>query len=228
MNDFAGRASLPDALAQCARGAGWNTATFLYQTRDVLARLAPDRTQDLLDVGCANGLIDIVLSACCRSLLAVEPVAELAALARGNLAPFENVRVELGHAASVPAPDRSFDRVLMMEVVQYLAPSELPACFAELRRVTRVGGRIALISVPDGRKREEFLGPYLRSVREATHLSDDQKQGILARNESAAWYPPEHLTALWRALGCTATVHTLPPYHPQHDHRIDLLVTVND
>ncbi len=79
IEEYRKKAALTEAIAQSGRGNNFNSVDFLYLAKQVvdLLKLRPDHT--LLDVGCANGLFDIMLSACCRSILAVEPVADLRA-----------------------------------------------------------------------------------------------------------------------------------------------------
>lgn len=67
-----------------------------------------------------------------------------------------------GDAASLPFPDRSFDRVLSCVGVQFCANGSAAA--AELMRVCRPEGRVVLIAwTPEG-----FLGQVLGAVSEAT------------------------------------------------------------
>lgn len=225
IDQYRRKASEPDALAQSGRGAAFDAVGFLHVAREVLGLLALRPEHDLLDVGCANGLLDIVLGACVRSVLAVEPVQELAAIARANLAENRNVRVQSGHAAAIPAAAASFDRILMMEVLQLIAPAEARTAFRELRRVSRDGARI-IGSIPHARHRDRFLGLYLDGVRKATHLSEAQRAGIIARNEKSSWYEPDELAAWWSELGCSTDMRSPSIGSPNADHRFHLIIHV--
>lgn len=198
------KASLPDALAQSGRGAGFDAVAFLHSVREVLALLEPARHHSVVDVGSGNGLLDIALSACCARLLALEPVAELATRARANLAGCPGVEVAVAHGAAIPAADGRFDRALMLGVLQLVAPEEAKRICAELRRVVRPDGRVLIGSVPDARGREAFLEPYLAGIDRAAHLAPEVKAAIRERNLRASWYEAEELIAWWRALGAKA------------------------
>jgi protein-L-isoaspartate O-methyltransferase len=226
LGEYRRKAALMDPLEQAGRGKEFQGAGFEQVVKETLALLAPDADHDVLDVGCANGLLDRVLSRHCRRLFAIDPVEELVALARKNLAPYANVRVDVGHGAAVASEDDHFDRVLMLEVLQLVVAAEARAIFAELRRVTRPGGRILIGAVPDARRREEILGPYLEGVRDAAHLSTGQKADILARNERASWFDPTELVTWWDDLGCEAVPHAPSPSYPNADHRFHLIVSV--
>lgn len=226
IEEYRKKAALPNPVAQSGRGNQFEAVEFLYVVKEVVELLDLRPAHNLLDVGCANGLLDIVLSACCHDVLALEPVKELAELARKNLAHCRNVRIEAGHGADIPSPDGSFDRILMLEVVQLVSPDEIRKVFHELRRVARPGARILLGSVPDARCKDAFLGPYLEGVRTASHLSEGQKSEILARNASAHWYDAADLAAWWRDLGGKAERHPLPAGDPDAGHRFNLVVSL--
>jgi len=226
IDQYRKKAALADPLGQAGRGREFHTLGFLHVVRETIALLDLRHEHDALDVGCANGLLDIALSSCCRSVLAVEPVEELATLARKNLTDCPNVRVEAGHGAAIPASDGSFERALLLEVVQLVAPDEVRKVFRELRRVMRPGGRILIGAIPDARHRKEFLSSYLEGVRSAPHLSQEQKMEIIARNEKASWYDPDDLIACWNELGCRAKVQKPSPSFPNADHRFHLIVFV--
>lgn len=224
--EYRRKAAAADPLVQSGRSDRGEWIEFLYTLHQMLGLLDLRRTHDLLNVGCANGLTDIVLSACCRSLLAIEPVEELAALARDNLSGCPNVTVAIARGDSIPSEDARFDRALFLEVIQLMTPGEARRTFAELGRVVRPGGRIVIGSVPDARRKDAFLAPYLRGVREATHLSDEQKHAIVTRNHSAHWYDPEELMGWWRELGGEPRLHTLSERDPVSDSRFHLVVDI--
>jgi len=222
LEEYRKKATLTDAIAQSGRGDKFNSVDFLYLAKQVveLLRLRPEHA--LLDVGCANGLFDIVLSACCQSILAVEPVAELACLARQNLAGCPNVRVEISHGAAIPAPDEYFDRILMLGVLQQVPPSEAKLLFKELRRVVKPSGRVLIVAIPDSKDKQRFLDPYLQGVRTATHLSPQQKEQILTRNGKGHWYDFDELARWWAKLGGLCTRHPPSPVETDKSPRFHL------
>lgn len=228
IEEYRRKASLPNPVAQSGRGDRFDTVGFLYLVRHVSQLLELQTEHDLLDVGCANGLFDIVLSAQCKSLFAIEPVEELAALARHNLSNCLNVEVKAGHGANVPAADGSFDRVLLLDVVQLIPPRELTPVFHELHRVTRPGGLILIGSVPDGACRKSFLEGYLAEVRGASHLSDAHKEEIIQRNENAFWHCSDDLETRWSELRCEAVRHPLLPIDPNAGNRFHMTVRVGE
>jgi cyclopropane fatty-acyl-phospholipid synthase-like methyltransferase len=225
LEEYGKKALLPDPIAQSGRGNAFQAVEFLYVAKQAVELLELGPAHHLLDVGCANGLLDILLSACCKTILALEPVAALVELASRNLAGSANVRVEPGHGAAVPASDGAFDRTLMLGVLQMISPEEAQSVFKELRRVTRPGGRIVIASVPDSNKKRAFLGPYLDGVRQATHLTEEQKHQILTRNQNGHWYDFDELARWWQALGGRPQRRALATGDPDHNHRFHLEVS---
>ena len=220
------KAALEDPLEQAGRGKEFHAVGFLHVLKDTLELLDLRPEHEVLDVGCANGLVDLVLSVCCRHVLAVDPVHELVALARKNLAECLNVRVEVGHGAAVAAGDSQFDRVLMLEVLQLVTAKEARDIFRELQRVTRPGGRIVIGAIPDAHRRDEVLGPYLEGVRRAPHLSAEQKVDIVSRNQRASWYDPAEVVGWWKDLGSEAVPRRPAPSYPNANDRFHLIVSV--
>lgn len=218
------KATLEDPVAQTGRGQKFDALSFLHMVHETLGLLELQPQHNLLNVGCANGLIDILLSACCKRLLAIDPIEEMVTLARQNLRGYENVQVALGHAASIPAEARLFDRVLMLEVIQLINEDELSNVFEELHRVTHPSGKLLIGAVPDVRFRDAHLNPYLEGVRNAQHLSQAQKDDIIQRNERSNWFHPDTLIDTWKTLGRTAKIQPLSDHHPNADFRFYLLV----
>jgi SAM-dependent methyltransferase len=104
-----------------------------------LAALAPLADRMLLDAGCGTG--SVLRSAARRGarVAGLDAAAEMIAEARRRL-PDADLRV--GDIAALPFPDATFDVVTAFNAVQYAAVPQ--AAVAELARVIRPGGRVAV------------------------------------------------------------------------------------
>jgi len=117
-----------------------------------LARIGPG--QRVLDLGCGGGRHAFACARAGATVVALDAApGELRAVAAtlaamgdaGELPEGALGLVVAGDAAALPFPDDAFDRVIAAEVLEHLARDD--AALAELARVTRPGGLVAL-SVP--------------------------------------------------------------------------------
>ena len=125
-----------------------------------LARLEPG--EDVLDLGSGGG-IDVLLSARrvgpAGRVYGVDMTAEMLELARANQAEAGVTNAEFleGRIEAVPLPDRSVDVVVSNCVINLSA--DKPAVFAEVSRVLRPGGRVAVADIAA----DEEVPPELRA-----------------------------------------------------------------
>ena len=212
-------------LEQAGRGADFDIKGLMLDFQGALEAIKVEKQHIVLDVGCANGLFDIFLSACCKKLVCVEPVHELRQKAEYNLKTFDNVGVVDGHASNIPLSAESVDRVLMLQVLQLIPDSEVMQVFEEVERVMKNGARAAFCSIPNAHKRSEFLKDYISGIETAIHISERQKHEIISRNERASWYYPEKLIEICTSCGLTGTIKNLPENHADSAHRYHLVAT---
>ena len=103
----------------------------------------------VLEVGCGGGMGLPYLQAHARMVVGGDYTMALLQEGRRHLPDAHLVRMD---AERLPFRDRSFDAVLMLEMVYYLADQE--AAFAEARRVLKPGGKL-MVCLPN-RDRPDF------------------------------------------------------------------------
>ncbi|OWQ87032.1 SAM-dependent methyltransferase [Roseateles aquatilis] len=103
-----------------------------------LGRIAPSR-ELAVDVGCGNGQLTTQLAAHFDAVLGIDPSADQIA----NAVPQEGVRYVLGPAEHLPVGDRGASLVCAAQAAHWF---DLPAFYAEARRVAASGAVLALIS----------------------------------------------------------------------------------
>lgn len=122
------------------------TPDVVAQRAEVLALLAPQPGERVLDVGSGPGyLLAAVADAVgpAGAACGVDPSAAMNALAAGRTAGRPQARVDPGDAFALPHPDAAFDAVVSTQVLEYVP--DIPAALAEIRRVLAPGGRVLLL-----------------------------------------------------------------------------------
>lgn len=95
----------------------------------------------VLDVGSGTGSLALAVNAAHRSeVVGIDPSAAYVELARTRTAD-PRVRFDVGDAQVLPYPDASFDKCLALLVINFIPDAR--KAVAEMRRVTRPGGRVA-------------------------------------------------------------------------------------
>ncbi len=127
----------------------------VYSKRDILRRralvhdaLGAAPGERVLDAGCGPGFY--VAETLERvgpggSVVGVDASAPMLGLAAKRCAAHDNVSFHEGNVTALPVPDADFDRVLSVQVLEYVA--DIPAALSELLRVLRPGGRLLIWDV---------------------------------------------------------------------------------
>jgi SAM-dependent methyltransferase len=126
---------------------------------DFVARLDLQQDERVLDVACGTGNLALPAARAGASVTGIDIAQNLVTQARANAATEGlAIRFEVGDAERLPYADASFDTVVTMFGAMFAARPDRAA--AELLRVVRPGGRIAMANwTPGG-----FIGQMLRTV----------------------------------------------------------------
>ncbi|MGH8201377.1 MAG: class I SAM-dependent methyltransferase [Steroidobacteraceae bacterium] len=117
----------------------------------------------VIDVGTGTGLVAREAASLVGPrgrVLGVDPSAAMLANARA----LAGVRVAVGRAESIPAPDASADFLSLGYALRHI--SDLSVAFREFERVLRPGGRLCLLEItrPEGRWQRALLKTYMRTL----------------------------------------------------------------
>ncbi len=175
------------AAAYFARHAAeWDTLRGLHSPDDAVetaltALLAGDLGA-LLDVGTGTGRMAELFAPRAARVTGFDKSPDMLRIARARLQmlPAEKVDLVQGDFTALPFPDAAFDTLLFHQVLHYAQEPE--GVLAEAARVTRPGGRIAVVDFA-AHDREE-----LRAVHAHARLgfSDEQMLALLSENGFAA------------------------------------------
>ena len=147
----------------------------------------------VLDLAAGTGKLTRALAASGASVIAVEPVAEMRAALPGS------VRALDGTAEAIPLEEASVDLVTVAQAFHWF---DGPAALAEIHRVLRPGGRLALLwnrrveDAPVNRAIEALVEPHRMGT--PTHRGD----GWRAAFEGTSLFGPleEHVFASEQVL----------------------------
>ena len=127
----------------------------MYRSRDLVRRrrlvreaLGVQSGDRVLDVGCGPGFGSAELLAevgATGTVVGIDTSAAMLAAAARRCEGLGNAAFYPGSATQLPLEDRSFDRALCVQVLEFVP--EVPAALAELYRVLRPGGRAVVWDV---------------------------------------------------------------------------------
>ena len=126
---------------------------------DFLARVAPEQRL-AWDAGCGSGQLSVLLAGRFTRVLATDASPEQ--IARAAVHPKVEYRCAGADASGLP--ERAADLATAAQAAHWF---DLPAYYAEVRRVTRPGGIVALISygvVTAGADLDAVIQPFYRDV----------------------------------------------------------------
>ena len=199
----AGREDL--AATYFARHAGeWDQLRSLHSpdgpVEAALVEALGDDLGELLDVGTGTGRIAQLLAPKAAHVTAFDNSPEMLRIARARLHGLGGGAADLvqGDFAALPFADATFDTLTLHQVLHYaLDPG---AVLAEAARVTRTGGRIAVVDFA-AHDREELR---LRHAHARLGFSDEQMLALLSQAgfaaQPAAALPGRELTVkIWTA-----------------------------
>ncbi len=152
---------------------------------DWALRDVPVRPSDaILDIGCGGGrtVHKLATRASEGTVFGVDYAEASVAMSRRTNADAiasGRVRIEHGSVAALPFAERTFDLVTAVETHYYWP--DLAACFGEIRRVLKPGGRFVLVAETYRGARFNVLYAVVMRLLRAAYLTPAEHQALLAQ-----------------------------------------------
>jgi SAM-dependent methyltransferase len=106
----------------------------------VSAFLAAEKGGSLLDIGCGAGNYIPIARACGFTYVGLDASEPMVAGCRQLIGDAPDARVLVASAVALPVPKVSFDAVLALGVLEYIAPSQRALAFDEIANAVKPGG----------------------------------------------------------------------------------------
>ncbi len=188
----------------------WDELRRLHSSDEAVERALAEALGDgplgrLLDIGTGTGRMAELFAARAEHIVALDKSLAMLRVARAKLQHFPPEQVELvqGNFTELPFQDAAFDTVMFHQVLHFaLSPV---AALTEAARVTRPGGRIAIVDFA-AHQREELRG---RHAHARLGFADDQMDELLGKvgfipTEPVALDDGELVVKIWIATRQTA------------------------
>ena len=127
-----------DYFSASAAAYALHRPTYPPELIEFLAGASP-QTNAVWDCGCGSGQLSVLLAERFQQVIATDPSAAQLANAKQDL----RVEYRLGSAEASGLPDQCVDLAVAAQAAHWF---DLPAYYAEVRRVTKPGGVIALVT----------------------------------------------------------------------------------
>lgn len=175
--------------------AKFSLTTRAEEAAQLVGLAAPRGTERALDLACGPGTFTRAFASHVRSILGLDITSALLAQARdaARKANLSNTSFLIGDATSLPFADASLDLAVCAYSFHHFAAPAL--ALSELARVTRRGGRAALIDLiaPDEPRAAE-LNNRIERVRDASHERTLAPDELCALVEAAGFRMAAHET----------------------------------
>jgi ArsR family transcriptional regulator len=112
---------------------------------------------DVLDIASGDGVLAQLLAPRARHFTCLDISAKVVDAGRKRLQSCANVRFELGDMHAIPAPDQSYDTVLLMHALTYTRQPQ--TVLQEASRVLRPGGNFLAVTLAQ-HQHEKAVEPY--------------------------------------------------------------------
>lgn len=149
------------------------------------------RGMRVLDIGCWTGIIEKMVASSTKKIVGVDPNNDAVVFAQKHV---PNSAFKVASALDLPFRDRSFDTVLLLEVIEHLPQGSESKALSEIWRVLDRNGTLVL-STPNKHTVSILLDPAYFLIKHRHYSFSDLKSllnnsgfQILKHSYSGGWF----------------------------------------
>jgi ubiquinone/menaquinone biosynthesis C-methylase UbiE len=185
---------------------------------EILDALLPLDGATVLELGCGKAEKTRIVAQRAAAVLALE-VDEIQLAKNKAITDLRNVRFEQGGAEKIPAPDSSFDVVLLFKSLHHVPIEQMDNAFSEIHRVLKPGGTAYVSEPVYAGNFNEILRLFHdeQAVREAAFAAEKRAvlSGRLALSAQKFFQQPVRFNSFdqfeEQVINVTHTSHKLSP-----------------
>lgn len=202
---------------------GWGSKQikeYLYDIDDIAKKLKLKKSDVLLNIGCANGLMELLLNYWLRHIDSIDFCHEMIKKAQANNKANKNVSFYVGNILDLNFLKNRYDKILCNSVIQYLnGLDEVKKAFYQIRKVCKENVQVLISANPDKSKLKQYLDGY-----DCLQIGEEEKLQKKEATKQLLWTAPVEVAKIAMSLGFKAKVLKMNPKVWQSWYMYDLLL----
>lgn len=191
---------------------------------DIIGWLDLQEVDNVLDVGCGNGLVTNIVATKCREVHGVDFSQNLIQTAKREKSA-HNIQYYLADALTIGElfPEGYFDKCFCYGLLQYLDYTKGKTLIETMSYVTKPGSLILIWDVPDIRRRWVYYHGLKRRIYfYASWLR--RRLGGTGQDSLGWWWHPDRITKICRDLNLSCTILQQDERPVDSNYRFDALI----
>jgi 2-polyprenyl-3-methyl-5-hydroxy-6-metoxy-1,4-benzoquinol methylase len=209
-------------LLQVQRSPEATIYDFLFEVGYYIKLLRPNlkENNNLCNVGCGNGLINLVLHPFYKKIVNIDPIEDMLRKCREYCRNLSNLEYlcEYGQNIHKHFSEEEFHDVICIGVATRVpSKDEFYAILEAIAKVVKRPGRVVLGCIPDSKKRDSYL-EFLPDILLKKGFSNEKIEKIVIRNQESPYYSSVVISNCLTKLGAKQiSYHCAPVQYVGHE-----------
>jgi ubiquinone/menaquinone biosynthesis C-methylase UbiE len=178
------------------------------------------KTDKLLNIGCGNGLMELVLNYWVKEIISVDFSRGMIKRAQNNNRDNKNVYFKVANVLHLGELKDAYDKILCNSVIQYLNNlEEVAMAMEQMAMVSKTTARILISANPHKAKLDAYLSGY-----DKLDLPEAAKKKKREATIMSFWTEPAEIAGIAKTKGFKTSVLPMNPAVWQSWYMYDLLL----